>query len=170
MLVSVATFSLSLPWRPVAEWLAKLFVDFEPGIHYPQIQMHSGMSGNKTLRIYNPVNQAFDLDRSGIFVKRWVPELRSISLTWIFEPWKSKGCLKTSVKSEEVSCYPAPFVDFEIVHREAKAKITELRAQHNIIAAKGFNEQNQKRSRSSSKSSRKRKTNDDEEGNQLSLF
>ncbi|QUX93351.1 deoxyribodipyrimidine photolyase [Marinomonas sp. A3A] len=170
MLVSVATFSLSLPWRPVAEWLAKLFVDFEPGIHYPQIQMHSGMSGNKTLRIYNPVNQAFDLDRSGIFVKRWIPELRDISHTWIFEPWKSKGYLKTGIKSEGGSFYPAPLVDFEIVHRTAKAKITELRAQHNIIAAKGFNEQNQKRSRSSSKSSRKRKTNDNEEGNQLSLF
>lgn len=35
MLVSVATYHLWLPWQPVALHLARWFVDYEPGIHYP---------------------------------------------------------------------------------------------------------------------------------------
>ena len=86
MLVSVATYTLSLPWRPLADWLAHLFVDFESGINYPQIKMQSGMAANPVLRMYNPVTQAKELDPQAHFVRKWVQELQQVGGTWILSP------------------------------------------------------------------------------------
>ncbi|MDE3233012.1 MAG: deoxyribodipyrimidine photo-lyase, partial [Pseudomonadota bacterium] len=41
MLVSVAAYPLWLHWQPVGEWLATQFLDYEPGIHWSQLQMQS---------------------------------------------------------------------------------------------------------------------------------
>lgn len=124
MLVSVACYTLKLPWQPVAHWLAQLFVDYEPGIHYPQIQMQSGTNGNQVLRIYNPLSQAQELDPDGIFVRRWVTELQDVPTTWIFTPEKMPIQLKQQYGAEQ---YPMPMVDFVIAHRAAKQEISTLR-------------------------------------------
>lgn len=124
MLVSVACYTLKLPWQPVSEYLATLFVDFEPGIHYPQIQMQSGTTGQQVLRIYNPVKQAQDLDPEGVFVRRWLPELAQVSNVWIFEPWRMPPQMRHRIG---VADYPRPLVDFSLSHRDAKDEITLLR-------------------------------------------
>jgi len=76
MLVSFASYHLFLDWRRPAQHLAKLFVDYEPGIHYSQFQMQSGTTGINTLRMYSPLKQAVDQDPEGIFVKQWLGEER----------------------------------------------------------------------------------------------
>ncbi|WP_181394968.1 MULTISPECIES: FAD-binding domain-containing protein [Pseudidiomarina] len=162
MLVSAATYSLSLPWRPVAEWLAQLFVDYEPGIHFPQVQMQSGHAGNSILRIYNPVMQAQKLDPQGQFVRRWVPELRSIDAMWLFEPW----LMPVHLKQQQGIDYPLPLVDFELAHRQLKNDVSQLRKEHDLRPARGFNE---RRSRTGSRS-RSRSRKNAPPDNQLSLF
>lgn len=128
MLVSAATHSLSLPWQPVADFLASLFVDFEPGIHYPQIQMQSGMMGNTVLRIYNPVSQAVDLDVDGHFVRKWVPELKQVSQAWVYEPWKMTPNLQEQAGWTKDYFYPKPLVDYKRSHQAVKAAVTEIRS------------------------------------------
>ena len=44
MLQSVASYTLSLPWRVSGAHLARQFLDYEPGIHWSQIQMQSGVT------------------------------------------------------------------------------------------------------------------------------
>jgi deoxyribodipyrimidine photo-lyase len=78
MLVSVAAYPLWLHWRPVGEWLATQFLDYEPGIHWSQMQMQSGTTGINTTRVYNPLKQAQDHDPYGKFVKRWLPANRHV--------------------------------------------------------------------------------------------
>jgi deoxyribodipyrimidine photo-lyase len=87
MLVSFASYDLWLHWRPTSLYLARAFVDYEPGIHYPQIQMQSGTTGINTIRIYDPVKQGLDHDPAGDFVRRWVPELRDVPEGAVHQPW-----------------------------------------------------------------------------------
>lgn len=88
MLVSFASYQLWQPWRPTALHLAREFLDYEPGIHYPQVQMQSGTTGINTARIYNPLKQALDQDPDGVFVRRWIPALARVPAEHIVEPWR----------------------------------------------------------------------------------
>jgi deoxyribodipyrimidine photo-lyase len=127
MLVSVAAYPLWLHWRPVGEWLATQFLDYEPGIHWSQLQMQSGTTGINTTRVYNPIKQAQDHDPKGIFVRRWLPAMRHIPNTWLFEPWKMPVELQHSVGVKLGFELASPIVDLATATRESKAKLHALR-------------------------------------------
>lgn len=112
MLATYATFTLWLDWKLVATHLAKVFLDFEPGIHYPQFQMQAGLTGYHPLRIYNPLVQAEQHDPDGTFIKKWVPELRSIPPPLLFEPWKMTPLDQSFFHCKIGKHYPAPIVDY----------------------------------------------------------
>ena len=88
MVVSFACFGLHLSWKKIHQPLAKLFLDYEPGIHLSQLQMQAGVIGFNTLRVYSPTKQFLDQDPSGIFVKKWIPELEERTAVEIAEAEK----------------------------------------------------------------------------------
>ena len=125
--MSFASYNLWLDWRKTGEHLAQLFTDFEPGIHFSQLQMQSGVTGINAIRIYNPVKQSFDQDKNGIFIKKWLPTLGKVPKEFIHEPW-----LMDSRLQDEVNCiigkdYPSPIVDFKSSYRMAKDRIKQVR-------------------------------------------
>ncbi len=129
MLVSFASYHLWLHWRPTAIELATHFLDFEPGIHYSQFQMQSGVTGINTVRIYNPIKQSKDQDPGGVFIRRWVPELASVPDAFIHEPWKHTGeqaGLFAQVREPDTG-YPPPIVDHAEAYRRAQQKIFSVR-------------------------------------------
>lgn len=75
MVTSFASYHLWLHWRQTGHVLGRLFLDYEPGIHWSQMQMQSGTTGINTVRIYSPIKQAQDQDPDGEFINRWVPEV-----------------------------------------------------------------------------------------------
>ena len=102
MLVSFAAYHLWLHWREPGFFLARQFLDFEPGIHWSQMQMQSGTTGINTLRIYSPAKQAQDQDPHGVYIRQWVPELGT-------------------------AAYPPPIVDERSALASAKEKLYGLR-------------------------------------------
>jgi deoxyribodipyrimidine photo-lyase len=127
MLMSVASYQLWLHWREPALHLARLFVDYEPGIHYPQVQMQSGTTGINTLRIYNPVKQSMEQDPEGRFIRTWVPELAGVSGEWIHTPWLMPAAAQHQCGVQIGRHYPAPLVDHLAAARLARQRIQEVR-------------------------------------------
>ncbi|MBI1173348.1 deoxyribodipyrimidine photolyase [bacterium] len=128
MLVSFASYHLWLPWRATGLHLARQFVDYEPGIHWPQVQMQSGTTGINTMRVYNPVKQGYDQDPAGSFVRRFLPELGAVPDAFLHEPWRWAGASGLS--------YPPPIVDHLTAARAAREALSGLRktAAHGVEA------------------------------------
>ena len=115
MLMSFASYNLWLPWRDSGLHLARLFVDYEPGIHWSQCQMQSGSTSINTIRIYNPIKQGLDHDPDGTFIRQWCPELARLPAAQLHEPWRF------------TDHHPAPIVDCAEAARLAKDRIWTIR-------------------------------------------
>ncbi|MEL6340486.1 MAG: deoxyribodipyrimidine photo-lyase [Myxococcota bacterium] len=127
MVVSFASYHLWLHWRPTALFLARHFLDFEPGIHFSQFQMQSGVTGINTVRVYSPAKQAKDQDPEGVFIRRWVPELEGVPLKYLPEPHTMPPLLQRSSGCRIGVDYPAPVVDHKTAYREARERIFAVR-------------------------------------------
>jgi deoxyribodipyrimidine photo-lyase len=127
MLVSFASNHLWLHWRQTGLFLARQFLDFEPGIHWSQMQMQSGTTGINTLRIYSPTKQARDHDPQGVFIRHWVPELADVPLPYLAEPWKMDLSVQRASGCIIDADYPAPIVNEKAAAKAAKERLYRLR-------------------------------------------
>ena len=136
MLVSVAAYPLWLHWKPVGDWLATQFLDYEPGIHWSQLQMQSGTTGINVTRVYNPIKQAQDHDQKGFFVRKWLPHMRQVPDTWLFEPWNMPQEVQNSIGIEVGRDIPQPLVDIAVATKISKDRLHARRNLSEVRAGK----------------------------------
>lgn len=139
MLMSFASYHLWLDWRKPALYLANLFTDYEPGIHYSQVQMQSGTTGINTIRIYNPIKQGIDHDPEGIFIRHWIPELQNMETELIHMPWQDVS---------KMNGYPMPIIDEKMARKRASLHIYGLRRNNHYkeVSQKIFNKHGSRKS------------------------
>lgn len=126
MVVSFFVFNLWQDWREL-HFLARQFLDYEPGIHYPQLQMQSGVTGINTIRIYNPIKNSQEHDEDGVFIKTWIPELKDVPAELIHEPWKLSSMEQNLYQVVIGVDYPSPIVDIEASRKAASDVIWGFR-------------------------------------------
>ncbi|CAM1370148.1 cryptochrome/deoxyribodipyrimidine photo-lyase family protein [Tenacibaculum xiamenense] len=133
MVVSFFTHNLWQPWQEASKYLSKVFLDFEPGIHFPQLQMQAGETGINTLRIYNPVKNGIEHDPEAYFISKWVPELKGLPISFRHEPFKLTMLEQKLYGFKLGKNYPNPIVDVATTRKRASDTIWNMRKDRDVI-------------------------------------
>ena len=126
MVASFLTYLLWQPWQPGAEWFQRCLIDFDTGINHQQWQMQAGTVGWHANRFYDPVLQAEKFDPEGLFIDKYVPELRAIPMPQKAAPWRMSA--SDIAKSGVVLGvdYPLPMIDRNAAVRRARREFSKI--------------------------------------------
>ena len=127
LLVSFLCHRLEQDWRWGVNHLARVFLDYHPGIHFPQFQMQAGVTGANLIRVYNPVLNGLKHDPLGHFVRKWVPELQKLPNEFIHQPWAVTPLESSLFGFEPGVTYPHPVVEPNQNQSPAVKRLWELR-------------------------------------------
>mgnify|MGYP001470466704 CR=1 FL=1 len=111
---SFLTKDLHLDWRAGEAWFGRMLLDGEPPQNNGNWQWVASTGVDPApyfRRIFNPVLQQEKFDPGGVYVRRWVPELRDVPAARLTRPWTM-----SEVEQREAGCvigrdYPGPIVD-----------------------------------------------------------
>merc|ERR1712065_104638 len=109
------TKHLLIDWRRGEKWFNQHLIDSDFASNNGGWQWASstGTDAQPYFRIFHPVTQGVRFDKDCVFIRRHVPELRSIPASSLHAPWE-----KFSVKQLEKLGYAGPIID----HKEARAR------------------------------------------------
>ena len=116
MIASFASNVLLLDWRDVGRVLAGLFIDYEPGIHWSQIQMQAGLNPYRHVPMYDIIKQSHMHDPKGSFIHEMIPELKHIQPPSLFTPWML-----------DKNPYVNPIIDLNEAFQNNKTRLYQLK-------------------------------------------
>ncbi len=137
MLVSFFTHILWQPWQSATHHLSQMFLDFEPGIHFPQLQMNAGVTGINELRIYNPIKNSYKHDSDLRFITKWVPELAELPTQFIHEPYLMTLLDQQFNNFTLGKDYPVPIVDIKENRKKASDILWNMK-KNRIVREEGL--------------------------------
>lgn len=109
---------LLITWREGAKWFWDTLVDADLANNTMGWQWIGGCGADAApyFRIFNPITQGEKFDPDGAYVRRWVPELKSLPAKWIHKPWEAPPLELRLAGVTLGDNYPFPIVD----HAEAR--------------------------------------------------
>jgi len=145
LVASFAVNQLWIDWRRIRDFLARQFVDYEPGVHCLELQVLSGTAGRRALKIYDSVRESRELDPDGQFIRAWLPELAALPRELVHEPWKMSLAQQTVTGCKLGRDYPRPLVEQSEALASARLRLRQLYKLETLTThqrATQFHEQN----------------------------
>ncbi|MGB5338227.1 MAG: deoxyribodipyrimidine photo-lyase [Gammaproteobacteria bacterium] len=122
----VASFlikNLLIPWQEGARWFWDTLVDADLANNTMGWQWTAGSGADAApyFRIFNPVLQGEKFDKSGRYVRHWIPELEKLADKYIHKPWAADPALLADAGVILGVDYPQPLVDLPTSRKQALA-------------------------------------------------
>ena len=114
---------LRINWTEGEKHFRNCLLDFNKANNVAQWQWVAGCGADAApyFRIFNPILQGEKFDKEGIYVKKWVPELKNVPNKFIHKPWEMELKYQEAIKTIIGKDYPGPIV----VHEKARAAALE---------------------------------------------
>jgi deoxyribodipyrimidine photo-lyase len=126
--------NLLVDWRWGERWYMQHLVDGDPAANNGGWQWVAGTGTDAApyFRIFNPVTQGKKYDPQGDYIRRWIPELRSVPNRFIHTPWQMPTDLQRQTGCTIGKHYPAPIVDLNETRKLALAAYDTARSHYKI--------------------------------------
>ncbi|MBF2028539.1 MAG: DASH family cryptochrome [Oscillatoriales cyanobacterium C42_A2020_001] len=109
---SFLTKNLGINWQMGAEWFESLLIDYDVCSNWGNWNYTAGVGNDaRGFRFFNITKQAKDYDPDGAYVKHWLPELASLPVGKVHEPWKLLPVEQDRFNIRLGVDYPNPVVD-----------------------------------------------------------
>jgi deoxyribodipyrimidine photo-lyase len=124
VIASFLTKDLLIDYRRGEAWFARFLLDFDLASNNGgwQWAASTGCDPQPYFRIFNPITQSETYDPDGVFIRRWVPELRELKGPGIHFPAKARQMELTVAGVVLGETYPWPIVD----HAEMRPRAIEV--------------------------------------------
>ncbi|MCC2624210.1 MAG: deoxyribodipyrimidine photolyase [Burkholderiales bacterium] len=113
IVASFLTKNLLIDWRRGASWFLDTLFDADIANNSGGWQWVAGCGADAQpyFRIFNPVTQGEKFDPEGIYIKKYVPELKNLPLKYIYAPWLASNEILSKAGVVLGNNYPLPIVD-----------------------------------------------------------
>jgi deoxyribodipyrimidine photo-lyase len=130
IVASFLTKDLLIDWRWGEQWFMQQLIDGDPAANNGGWQWTAGTGTDAApyFRIFNPISQGEKFDPHGHYIRRWVPELRSLPDEYIHQPWMMPAELQRKIGCVIGVHYPARIVDHYQAREHVLAAYQKSRA------------------------------------------
>lgn len=121
---------LLIDWRHGEQWFWDTLVDADAGSNPANWQWVAGCGADAApyFRVFNPILQGEKFDPDGVYVRRWVPELKELSDKLIHQPWTATPLELASAGVTLGKDYPEPIIDHKVGRERALAAYKKTRS------------------------------------------
>ncbi|MEQ1652895.1 MAG: deoxyribodipyrimidine photo-lyase, partial [Hyphomicrobium sp.] len=122
---------LLIPWQQGEAWFWDTLVDADLANNAASWQWVAGSGADAApyFRIFNPVTQGEKFDPDGVYVRRWVPELKDLSNDALHAPWTAPALTLAAAGVILGKTYPHPIVDHAAARERALAAYDAVKMQ-----------------------------------------
>ena len=121
--------NLRLDWRRGERWFWDCLVDANLANNSASWQWVAGCGADAApyFRVFNPIMQGKKFDPGGHYIKRFVPELRTLPLKYLFSPWEAPSSILDEAGIQLGETYPRPIVDLKKSRLDALDAFSSLK-------------------------------------------
>lgn len=107
--------NLLISWQWGEAWFMQNLLDGDPAANNGGWQWVAGTGTDAApyFRIFNPITQSEKFDPNGKYIRRWLPELKSVPDRFIHMPWKMSLEEQKSSNCLIGEDYPEPIIDLK---------------------------------------------------------